>query len=78
MTQKWTNYRKSFFSDFVVDYGPVVDYRDLVDYTTMHGKLNTWKRRLRAFSGNTFLPIFKTNVFSEIPRYTTKMDAYQI
>jgi hypothetical protein len=32
MTQKWTNYRKSFFSNFVVDYGPVVDYRDLVDY----------------------------------------------
>jgi hypothetical protein len=23
-----------------------------------HGKLNTWKRRLRAFSGNTFLLIF--------------------
>jgi hypothetical protein len=23
-----------------------------------HGKLNTWKRRLGAFSGNTFLFIF--------------------
>jgi hypothetical protein len=31
-----------------------------------HGKLNTWKRRLRAFSGNTFLLIFKQMFF---PRY---------
>jgi hypothetical protein len=27
-------------------------------YTTDRGKLNTWKRRLVAFSGNTFLFIF--------------------
>jgi hypothetical protein len=36
-----------------------------------HGKLYTWKRRLGAFSGNSFLFIFYTNVFSEIPRYAT-------
>jgi hypothetical protein len=43
-----------------------------------HGKLNTWKGRLGAFSGNTFLFILLTNVFSKILRYATMMDAYQI
>jgi hypothetical protein len=42
-----------------------------------NGKLNTWKRRLEAFSENTFLLIFLT-FFYEIPRYATKMDARQI
>jgi hypothetical protein len=32
--------------------------RVIVVCTVDHGKLNTWKRRLRAFSANTFLLIF--------------------
>jgi hypothetical protein len=43
-----------------------------------HGKLNTWKGRLGAFSGNTFLFILFRNVFSKILRYATMMDAQQI
>jgi hypothetical protein len=39
---------------------------------------NTRKRRLEAFSRNTFMLIFQTNVFSETPRYATMMDAHQI
>jgi hypothetical protein len=39
---------------------------------------NTWKRRLGACLGNTFLFIFRTNVLSEIPRYALKMDAHQM
>jgi hypothetical protein len=41
-----------------------------------HGKLNTWKRRLGAFSENMFTFICLTNGFSEFPRYATKMDAH--
>jgi hypothetical protein len=29
-----------------------------------HGKLNTWKRRLRAFSGNTLLPITRATLLA--------------
>jgi hypothetical protein len=37
-----------------------------------------WKRRLGAFSGHTFLSIFRINIISVILRYALKMNAHQI
>jgi hypothetical protein len=38
--------------------GRKVGWAQIFSPTLEHGQLNTWKRRLRAFLGNTFLLIF--------------------